>query len=496
MKKLIALAAAIAVAPASFADDSVEITKFPLPDGTKIASIVYVPTGVTGKVAAELTLSPYKRTRLAKHMGKKRYEKLGFAHVGVDWRGTGNSEGKFEPYGVDFPVDAGDIVSHIASEPWCNGRVFMVGGSYPGATQFAAMRAGARNLFACAPSVMTLDPYSLYFSNGCRVDIFKSGWHRKFAGDEAYAELASHYRPGDPFWTKRADLGKIDECKADVFYQGGWFDMMGLETMSTYNILKRNGRRVFLRMGPWAHGVNVFSGEIDFKSLGGAVTEDLEVDFLHKIARGEKPETDDLPGPILLYVMGRNEWCYVDGWPVGGTVSKIWNFGGATKKFVHDPENPVPTCGGRMTPGGGQFEQSKVASRDDVVSFEGEVLAEDLDIIGDVTVAIAVSSTAHRADVAVKLVDVRPDGKAYNVVDSICRVDGLKKGEKRIVQFKLDSTAYRFFKGHKLRVDVAGSSKPHYEVNPVAGELTVYGAESNLVLPVITPGNGNVKIAK
>ncbi|MBO5904778.1 MAG: CocE/NonD family hydrolase, partial [Kiritimatiellae bacterium] len=172
MKKLKLLASFVAVAVASsltYADDSVEISKFALKDGTKVAAVAYVPTNANGKVAAELTLSPYRRTRIAKHMNKKRYDQIGFANVGVDWRGTGGSEGKFNPYGPDFPIDAGDVVDNIvAKQPWCNGKVFMVGGSYPGATQLAAMRAGAKKLVACAPSVMTLDPYSLYFSNGVR----------------------------------------------------------------------------------------------------------------------------------------------------------------------------------------------------------------------------------------------------------------------------------------------------------------------------------------
>ncbi|MBR3777126.1 MAG: CocE/NonD family hydrolase [Kiritimatiellae bacterium] len=484
---------AAAIGAVLFADDSVEITKFSLKDGTKVAAVVYVPTNATGKVAAELTLSPYKRTRIAKHMNKKNYDKIGFANVGVDWRGTGNSEGKFDPYGPDFPVDAGDVVDNVvAAQPWCNGKVFMVGGSFPAATQFAAMRAGAKKLVACAPSVMTLDPYSLYFSNGVRVDIFKSGWHIKFAGQKAYDELASYTDPDDPFWTSRADLGKLDECKASVFYQGGWFDMMGAETMSTYNTLRRNGRRVFLRQGPWAHGVNVFSGDINYKMLGGRVTEDLELDFLHKIVRGEKPSTDSMPGQILLYVMGRNEWCFVDAWPVSGTLPTDWNFGEGAKSFKHDPKNPVPSCGGRLTPGGGQMEQSKIAARKDVISFEGETLTDDLDIIGDVYAKVVLSSTASSADVAIKLIDVYPDGKAYNVVDSICRAKDLKPGEKRVLEFKVDSTAYRFFKGHKLRVDIAGSSARHYEVNPAAGETTIYADGSKFILPVIPSGNKNV----
>ena len=138
------------------------------------------------------------------------------------------------------------------------------------------------------------------------------------------------------------------------------------------------------------------------------------------------------------------------------------------------------------------MEQSKIAARKDVISFEGETLTDDLDIIGDVYAKVVLSSTASSADVAIKLIDVYPDGKAYNVVDSICRAKDLKPGEKRVLEFKVDSTAYRFFKGHKLRVDIAGSSARHYEVNPAAGETTIYADGSKFILPVIPSGNKNV----
>ena len=53
------------------------------------------------------------------------------------------------------------------------------------------------------------------------------------------------------------------------------------------------------------------------------------------------------------------------------------------------------------------------------------------------------------------------------------------------IDFYVDATSYVFLKGHKLRVEVAGSNTPHYEVNPSAAEITVDAGASSLILPVV-----------
>ena len=456
-------------------------------DVANLATALHLPPAAkSGKVGASLVFSPYTAAAKIDGWAKERSDRGGYARVQVDCRGTGGSEGRFVAYRPDTVDDAEDVLGWIASRPWSNGRVVMSGGSFPGWTQFCAMRSGHPALVACSPSVMTLDPYCLYFANGCRVDKFQPGWHRKFAGTNDYDEVVSHTKRSDPFWKRLADVRKLDESKADVFYQGGWFDMIGVKSFDAWNRLRRNGRRVFMRMGPWAHGVNTYAdGGIDFSKLGGSVTEDLELDFLEKRLRGEKPQTDDLPGQILLYVMGRNEWRYENEWPLRGTKLTTWPFGKGRATFRHDPANPVPTCGGRMTPGGGIRDQSAVEAREDVLKFTGEALAEDLEVTGDVKAHIVFTSTSVTNDVAVKLVDVGSDGVPRNVVDSICRADDCVPGVSKTVDFYVDATSYVFLKGHKLRVEVAGSNTPHYEVNPSAAEITIDAAASNLLLPVI-----------
>ena len=241
-----------------------------------------------------------------------------------------------------------------------------------------------------------------------------------------------------------------------------------------------------LRIGPWNHGVNTFdTAVVNYSKLGGEVTEDAEIEFLRSALEGRESASRKWPGRILLYVMGRNVWRYENEWPLARTVSRGHDFTrGETRSLSHDPKNPVPSRGGRMLGGtGGQLDQREIEKRQDVLSYTDESLTEDLEVTGDVFAKLIVSSTAACSDVAVKLVDVYPDGRAINVVDGICRAN-FKPGEKTSVDFFMDITSYVFLKGHKIRIDVAGSNAPHFEVNPTPATLTIH-AGSKVVLPTI-----------
>ena len=275
---------------------------------------------------------------------------------------------------------------------------------------------------------------------------------------------------------------RLSKSKARAFYQAGWFDMLGISTFETLKALPEGS---VLRIGPWSHGVNTFDrSEVDYAAHGGAVTEDAEVEFLRSALEGRESEARKWPGKILLYTMGRNAWRYENEWPLARTAYRDYDFTqGETRTFDHDPKNPVPMRGGRVIHAGGQYDQREIERRADVLSYTGEALADDLEVTGNVSAQLIVSSTAVSSDVTVKLVDVCPDGRALNVLEGICRAS-FRPGEKNTLDFFLDITSYVFLKGHKVRIDVAGSCAPHFEVNPVPAAVTVH-AGSRVILPTI-----------
>jgi putative CocE/NonD family hydrolase len=174
---------------------------------------------------------------------------------------------------------------------------------------------------------------------------------------------------------------------------------------------------------------------------------------------------------------------------------------GATT-FRFDPSNPVPTIGGNLSSVGGILEaggfdqrcrsgtlfardQLPLSERRDVLVFQTEPLAEDVEVTGPVTVTLFVSSSAVDTDFTAKLLDVYPPNADYplgvdlNIGDSITRMryrDSLEKaelmkpGEIYRVQIHLYPTANVFAKGHRIRLDVSSSNFPRFDINPNTGE--------------------------
>ncbi len=471
--------------------------KVPMRDGLNLAADLYLPSNRAEKIGCLLQFSPYQATASDKPWFAERAEEWGVATISADCRGLCHAEGKFEPWSWQLVDDAEDLLEWISSQPWSNGKVVMIGGSYPGATQLACMRSGHPALVACAPSVVTFDPYSINYANGVLIPQFFKGWHSGLAGMESWDELAKHPDRDDPYWISRGNRRNLKKSKARALYQAGWFDMLGIATPESFNEMPEGS---FLRIGPWSHGVNTYDEpEITYQDKGGSVTEDLEIDFLRSALEGRAPETAKFPGKILMYVMGRNEWRYENEWPLKRTQFRKLYFGDAfglsfeapagqgADVFAYDPENPVPSKGGRIIHAGGQYDQSEIEKRDDVLCYTTDVLAADLEVTGNVRASILAKSSAPVADVAVKLVDVWPDGRAFNVIDGIIR--GKFEGDAATrLDFQVDITSYVFLKGHKLRVEIAGSNSPHYEKSATPAKTSlVRGGEggSHLVLPVI-----------
>jgi len=472
--------------------------KIPMRDGVNLAADLYLPSNRAEKIGCFMQFSPYKATASDKPWYRERAEDWGVATISVDCRGLCHSEGVFEPWDPAFPDDAWDLLSWISAQPWSNGRVVMVGGSYPGASQLACMRSGHPALVACAPSVVTFDAYTINFANGILETPFQKGWHTGLAGEASWTELSKHPDPADPYWTARSDRRKLKESKGRAFYQAGWYDKLGFATFESFAEMPAGS---FLRIGPWSHGVNTFDKpDINYADKGGAVTEDLELDFLRSALEGREPATAKLPGKILMYVMGRNEWRYANEWPLPGTQFRKLYFGkdfglsfekdaeAGDDTFAYDPENPVPSRGGRIIHAGGQYEQSDIEARDDVLCYTTAPLEADLEVIGEVRASIRASSTATVADVAVKLVDVYPDGKAYNVIESVAR-GSFAPDKKTSLEFRIDVTGYAFLKGHRIRVEIAGSCAPHYDKaeQPATTRLHRGGADASYVTVPVAP---------
>jgi len=316
-----------------------------------------------------------------------------------------------------------------------------------------------------------------------------------------------------------------ERVRADTFHIGGWYDIFTPGTLNQYEAMRgvaeRTGRREpHLLVGPWTHSSYLGNaGQLDFgPAASGAVLDGrggLNGEHLRWFDATLKGHEDALAdtSPVRLFVMGENRWRAFDRYPVPGIRGEDWHLhpGGdldrrpapdsAPDSYVYDPRDPVPTLGGSTmlspTLPPGPFDQRDIEARPDVLSYTSAPLQQPYTVLGAVSVTLFAASSAADTDFVARLVDVHPDGRAFNVVDGIIRASaretypepGVVRPQapsplepNRPYEFCVDlwATAITFLPGHRIRLDVTSSSHPRWirhtntAVDPVdATELVV-----------------------
>ena len=212
-------------------------------------------------------------------------------------------------------------------------------------------------------------------------------------------------------------------------------------------------------------------------------------------------DTATLAKPVNVFMAGANQWAAFDAVPVAGedeTLTLYLSSGGAANTlggdgtvsaaipardafdaFDYDPANPVISHGGEISGMGadqedGAFDQREIEARPDVLVYTSEPLEADTPVFGFINAPLFVSSDAPDTDFTVKLVDVAPDGTAWNIADTILRMRYREGYDKEV--FIEESATYEiapppmlaanvFLKGHRIRVEVSSSNFPTYARN-------------------------------
>ncbi len=122
----------------------------------------------------------------------------------------------------------------------------------------------------------------------------------------------------------------------------------------------------------------------------------------------------------------------------------------------------------------GAFDQRQLETRHDILVYSTDPLKQGAEISGPIEITLYVSSDAKDTDFTVKLLDVYPDGKAYNLCDTVQRVRYREGYDKEIFMekgkvYKLPvssmSTSNYFAPGHRIRIEVSSSNFPRYARN-------------------------------
>lgn len=516
-----------------------------------------------GKQAARETYSTFRRA-----------VERGYALVIQDVRGRYASAGEFVAYRHEGR-DGYDTIEWAAQQPWSNGNVGTFGLSYPGAVQWLAALESPPHLKAMVPA-MTYSSPELFFYAGGVFDLSWIPWlwfniapdvraRKDLTGPKTRAEATAawpavserlrrhlplvelpdfkaiapfyyewlRHPPGDHWWEWATVEGKYDRVRAAVLNLSGWHDEAygPAGALQNYLGLRRARReepdpRVALVLGPWTHGVDSLAqtraGDREFGVAAALDYDELVLDWMDRYLKGV--EREKTARPVQIFVMGANRWRTGTDWPVVPTrrVSLYlhpdrqagWeppSDDGGASAFTADPLQPVVDP---YADSPGAHDQRAVASRSDLLTFTSEPLACDLEVMGEIEVELYISSEARDADFWVRLLDVDPEGTAYNLMSpglDVLRASYRDGGPERkllepgrIYRLRLLHllTGNLFKKGHRVQVQVMGSYFPHFSRNPQTGASEHFSAEtrkaahrvhherrhaSRLLLPVVEP---------
>lgn len=556
----------------------------PMRDGVRIQMDVYRPKNATAGVPAIFVRTPYNMNfwdvtngAPADMTAQLTAVKRGYAYVGANERGHFFSEGNYDILGP--PVSDGvEEIEWIASQPWSNGKVGLIGCSSTAEWQMAVAAEAPKGLGTIIPQGFGagVGRVSPYFEQG--------NWYRGGAVQMLFiswvAGQQNQVRPMFPAGTSQEDLVRgarlfdlaqrsapmdwatgfkhlpTQELIANMggprgifadsmpgiatggamvkrapndpaWYRGGlfhddmkinvpglwfmsWYDVSTGPNLATFNHVRRTadpaiGNQQYAFIAPTLHCAykrateNTIVGE---RSMGDARYDydALTYGWFDHFLKGERNGLLDTMPKVRYFTMGSNKWQASDTWPPRGAqpVTYYLSSGGKANtlngdgvlalrppstdrpdSIIYDPMNPVPSLGGNVccqgnALSGGSMDQRRIEERPDVLVYTSEPLREGVEVSGPVELTVYVSSDRRDSDITVKLLDVYPDGRAYNLDETIQRLryrDGYERetfmepGRVYKVALQPMTTSNYFAAGHRIRIELSSSNFPRFDRN-------------------------------
>jgi putative CocE/NonD family hydrolase len=521
-------------------------------DGVKLRTKVWKPSG-GGRYPVVLE----RGYRVGRKKHAQAFTKAGYVYIGQQTRGNLQDN-------MFFPdaKDGYDCLDWISKQPWCDGKIAMYGRSFYGATQWLVAPEQHPNLKAIIPQNINPNPWErMYWDHGAlqlahtarriyhvggKGKVKKYGGWAKFhqylplinldeaigAKNQLWKKYVTH-STYDNFWKSISLRGKYNKIKIPVYIMGGWYDNYPDAAFNSFTNVRKNtpNNKTHIIINPSDHD-NKIVGDRNFGDNAHKYELQLAIRWLNYIIKNINDGIADEP-PIKIFVMGINEWRGEWEWPLARTLySKYYLRGNDSKNgvlsteppgdeltssYTYNPENPVPTLGGNHSspyiPGVirvGAVDQRPIETRQDVLVFTSDQLKKDVEVTGPITMKLFAATSARDTDFICRLIDVYPDGTAYNLTEGIIRARFrnsiheppklVEPGEIYEYNIELQPTSNVFQKGHKLRLHLTSSSFPLWDRNPNTGHVqgmdsvlqaayqTIYHDTehpSHIILPII-----------
>lgn len=318
-------------------------------------------------------------------------------------------------------------------------------------------------------------------------------------------------KPNDPEWFKGGLYHDDMGFGVPSFWFVSWYDVATSPNIALFNHVRNNikDRKVadnqYLVIAPTLHCR--YTRATENTVVGERNMGDAQLDYDGMIygwfdywLKGEQNGILEKIPRVQYYTMGSNEWQSSETWPPKdaemttfylnseGNANSLYGDGKLIMdaveqeqldSFTYDPNNPVPSYGGGVccmgnALEGGSFDQQQMETRNDILVYTSDPLNEGVEISGFIETTLYVSSDVKDTDFTIKILDVYPDGQAYNLDETIQRARYREGYDKEVFMeegqvYKLEltpmSTSNYFKKGHRIRIEVSSSNFPRFARN-------------------------------
>ena len=479
-------------------------------DGVRLAARIWMPVAAAGSYPAILEFIPYRKQDLVRARDERTHPWLaahGFVCLRVDMRGSGDSEGEMPDMYCDREIeDARQLIEWIAAQPWCSGRVGMFGTSWGGTASLQAAVDAPEPLKAVLANCATWDRFEddIHWMGGCLLtDSFEWGatlpailacppdaetvgedwlgqWRRRLESLSFPLEQWVRHRFRGEYWRRGSVRFASERLGCPVLAIGGWSDRYSNAVMPLVEARSDNCWGI---VGPWGHSYP------DQGEPGPAAGfQQIALAWWNHWLRNDRP--GDLAWPRTRLWLRRfdppqnrltrrnGSWAALSG-PGGGNgrgmVLDSDNAGAGASADSGWFAVPYDLRHGECAGDTGYFGRhgglplDQAADDDRSLRFESEPLESEFKLIGSAKLGARIKRDRQAAQLVCRLCEVDAQGRSNLVVRGILNLaldammDGpapLSAAASEMVWIQLPVTAYRFARGHRIRLAVAASYWP------------------------------------
>ncbi len=404
----------------------------PVSDGLKVAVDVYRPDA-EGKFPALLAMSNYTKElqgtdspSLCNEAGDiEFFVKRGYAHVIADSRGSGRTGGEFALFNDREVQDGAELVEWIASQPWCNGNVGMIGMSYFAVVQLLIAKKNPPHL----KCIFAYDPiYDLYrdccyhggkmslfdflmayfwiadhlvFQKGMKLSERKMNWASLLV--LAVTFIGQRHKFDDAWMRERSVYWQEGELKVPTYIGSGWEYAVGLHLRGVFDGFREATGPKRMLVGP---------PQVPFRPYSSWRLESLR--WYDHWLKGMDTGIDRDP-PVNIWVMGKNRWRSEQEWPLARTrYENLYlrpqegrrKIGQLAPEAASDAEKPLRYLAAPLTPALLGLPQ---------LVYRSPVLCSEVEVTGHIVLKVYASCSARDTSFQVRFCDEDEDG-SYRVL--------------------------------------------------------------------------------